>query len=583
MKCFSLFLIALTAATAFAQEAHPQDLSDVLGVSHVDGKYFLTHQDFLDEGADQVLATGSRVLKVYLVPQKYPWNSNWPKDIHDLRGVAQTPYFRSIFNKPFTTYILTAFSVGLGDNYWTTAITEAQKTEETRQFHDLAQYLLTTYKGTGKTFVLQQWEGDWAMRGNHEPPYDAKFQPDQTAIDGMIQWINARQAGIVAARREAGDTDVHVYGALEANLVEASMAGKPGVINSVLPHTTVDFASYSCYVSLKSTEQLEKAVDYIAANLPPTAAFGQSPHSVYLGEFGYPENGVGGINTANDRMTTALAVVKSRGLRWAIYWQVYCNELKAPLKTPPVNGDDSAVMGFWMVKPDGKPGMAWHRYRQVLTTNDPARATTGAVKATLTQLFSENFNRPDGTDIGSAWSKHSHYGVVNDTLRDHHLLMEIPDASKIPWGSATLDLKNSSVLGRGLNPGEYFEFTITRKSERGMAGVELFGSDQLRQGTGQAPHSPLMVWNGITWVPFSIDENGKFVAYDWSMSHTLGVRFDSADGHFATFSYYLDGNYAGSWLVKTANKMLNTIGLVAQSETDNSAVDFDNLTVFGRR
>ena len=38
--------------------AHARDLRDVFGIAHVDGKYFLTKNDFLNEGADQVLASG---------------------------------------------------------------------------------------------------------------------------------------------------------------------------------------------------------------------------------------------------------------------------------------------------------------------------------------------------------------------------------------------------------------------------------------------------------------------------------------------------------------------------------------------
>jgi hypothetical protein len=577
----SLFLLLPVCLLASISQA--QDLSDVLGICHVDGKYFLTHDDYLDEGANQVLATGSKVLKIYLAPGRYPWNSAWPKDFKDLRSIAQSPYFQSIFNRPFTTYIMTAYCVGHDDHYWVTGITDEQKAEETRQFHDLTEYLLTTYKGTGKTFVLQHWEGDWALRNGHKPDYDPTYQPDQTAINGMIQWINARQAGIVAARTEVKDTDVHVYGATEANLVEASMEGKPGVINSVLPHTTVDLVSYSCYISLKTPERLGKAIDFIAANLPPTAAFGQTPHSIYLGEFGYPENGDEGADGVNSRMNSALAIVKSKGVKWALFWEVYCNELKKPVTTAPVNGNDMAVMGYWMVKPDGKPGVAWHRYRQAIITSDPARATSSAIKAGLTPIFIDRFDRPDGTDLGPTWSEHSHYGTVNQSLHDHHLLMEIPDGSKIPWGSATLDLKNPAALGRGLNVGEYYEFTIARKSEQCSAGVELFGSDQLRQGAGMADSTPLMVWNSITWIPVSIDDQGQSISYDWSQPHTIGVRFDSADGHFTSFSYYIDGNYAGSWLAKTGNKTMNTIGLFAQSRFDSSSVEFSNLALFGRK
>ncbi len=65
------------------------------------------------------------------------------------------------------------------------------------------------------------------------------------------------------ARKEVPDTDVHVYGATEANRVKDSMAGKPGVANSVLPHTTVDLISYSSWDTQDSEESLGKAVDYL--------------------------------------------------------------------------------------------------------------------------------------------------------------------------------------------------------------------------------------------------------------------------------------------------------------------------------
>src|SRR6202000_2016304 len=115
--------------------------------------------------------------------------------------------------------------------YWTRGVTDEDAKEEKRQFYDLSKYLLTTYRGTGKTFVLQHWEGDWALRSLSKKDYDPDYVPGPTAIQGMIRWLNARQAGIVQARAEVGATDVRVYGAAEANRLEDSMAGKPGVAN----------------------------------------------------------------------------------------------------------------------------------------------------------------------------------------------------------------------------------------------------------------------------------------------------------------------------------------------------------------
>jgi len=269
-----------------------------------------------------------------------------------------------VLAKPFTTIILTAYSIGRDDHYWTTGITAEQEADETRQFHDLTRYLLTTYKGSGKTFVLQHWEGDWALRNIDNHTYDEKFTPPQSSIDGMIRWLNARQAGIRQAREEVTDSDVHVYGATEANRVMDAIAGRPTVALNVLPHTTVDLVSYSSWDSQDDETKLSQAIDFLGSHLPATAAFGQNPHSVYVGEFGSCENGRG-AEVVNQNIRNVQDVVLAKGVRWAIYWEIYCNELKKDAPHPPVNGNNDAVLGFWMIKPDGTPGVAWQRYQEM--------------------------------------------------------------------------------------------------------------------------------------------------------------------------------------------------------------------------
>jgi hypothetical protein len=558
------------------------DPAEVFGVAHVDGKYYLTQQDFLDEGADQILATGTRVIKLYLGAARYPWNSDWPH-FSSLTDVSQAPYFKSVFSKPFHTYILTVYAMGRQDHYWTEGVSADQASDETRQFYELTKYLLTAYKGTGKTFVLQHWEGDWAIRRGSPKPYDPDFLPGPTAVHGMIDWLNARQAGIVKARNEIGASDVHVYGATEVNRLEDSMAGKPGVANSVLPYTTVDLVSYSSYVFLDTPERLARAVDYLAGHLPPTAIFGRNPHSVYLGELGYPENGRGGVEAVNNRIDNAFKVTRDKGLPWAVYWEIYCNEPKDNSLAPPLNGkqNDLNLRGFWMVKPDGSPSVAWQRYRRLFALADPGRATAQAVKSNLKQVFRDHFHRADGTDLGPGWTHTSHYGVVNERIASGRLRLEIPDGHDIPWGSATLDLDNGSILGGGLGVGDYFEVTLRRLSEEGALGVELFDSDQLRVGSDlNRGASPLKAWNSVTWVAIAGDDHGRAIMFDWNKTHRLGVRFDSADGSRATFSYYLDGHYAGSWLVATGHTTLDKIGVYVQSRTAGAAFEFDDLRVY---
>jgi len=245
----------LTAGAAAEHNAR-KALRDIVGVTHVNGQYYLTGEDFLNEGADQILALGSRVIKVWFHnPQRsYSFNSQWP-DMDSLVEIAQSPYFRKLFDKPFTNYIMMCFSMAKNAGYWRNGITEEQKQDEQRQFYELTKHLLTTYRGTSKTFILQHWEGDWLIRGS----YDKNVDPKPEAINGMIDWLNARQEGVNQAREEVGLDGVWVYHAAEVNRVVSSMKeGKPNVVNTVLPHTK--FAHI--YVSIAEIRTIRHILRY---------------------------------------------------------------------------------------------------------------------------------------------------------------------------------------------------------------------------------------------------------------------------------------------------------------------------------
>jgi len=350
-------------------------LADILGVTHVAGKYYLTDKDFLNEGADQILALGSRVIKVWFHnPQRsYPFNSQWP-DMNSLVHIAQSPYFRKLFNKPFTTYIMMCLSTGRAAGYWRNGITEQQKLDEQRQFYELTRHLLTTYKGTGKTFVLQHWEGDWLIRGN----YDKNIDPTPAAVNAMIEWLNARQMGVNQARQEVGQQAAKVYHAAEVNRVVSSMKqGKPNVVNMVLPHTELDLVSYSAWDSTtehsENPQVFREALDFISANMPDSPGFGS--RNVYVGEFGMPAS-----KFSAEQIQKAIPNAVETALDWRcpyiVYWQLYCNELKDRQEKLPVSGND-AVRGFWLIRPDGSKSWVWHYFHQLLNANASRTAQTG--------------------------------------------------------------------------------------------------------------------------------------------------------------------------------------------------------------
>lgn len=366
----TILLVAICAgrysSESIAKTATRKELRDIIGVTHVSGKYHLTDEDFLNEGADQIMALGSRVIKFWLhkPQQSYPFNSQWPKTNSPV-DIAKSPYFIELFNKPMTTYILMCFSTGADAGYWRKGLTEDQKLQEQQQFYDLAKYLLTTYKGTGKTFVLQHWEGDWLIRGN----YNGKVDPTPEAIRAMIEWLNARQNGANQARQEAGPIGVQVYHAAEVNRVVDSMReGKPNVVNKVLPHTNLDLVSYSAWDSVtahfENPQVFREALDFIAAHMPDSPDFGD--RNVYVGEFGMPENkySLGQIQTA---IPNAIKTALDWGCPYIVYWQLYCNELADRQYLPPVHNNE-AVRGFWLIRPDGSRAWTWEYFYGLLHT-----------------------------------------------------------------------------------------------------------------------------------------------------------------------------------------------------------------------
>ena len=368
-------MMALNLASMCAVSGQTaRDVRDRVGVTHVAGLYHLTDKDFLSEGADEILALGSRVIKVWFFSGKrsdrlvnsYPYNSQWPK-VNSLVEGAESPYFAELFSKPFTTYIMKVSALGREEGYWRKGISDEQKRDEQRQFYELAKHLLTQYKGTGKTFVLQHWEGDWMVRGC----FDGKAEPAPQALSNMVEWLNARQAGVNQAREELGQPGVRVYHAAEVNRVVQTMeSGFPNMVNKVLPHTKLDLISYSAWDSATSHHSdpnvLGNALDFIAAHAPDSPDFGNC--NVYLGEFGMPES-----RFSLEQIQTAIPNAVETGLDWGcpyvVYWQLYCNEMKDPNATPPVTSND-AVKGFWLIRPDGSKSWVWDYFQGLFAASD---------------------------------------------------------------------------------------------------------------------------------------------------------------------------------------------------------------------
>ncbi|MEA2560346.1 MAG: hypothetical protein QOH06_1850 [Acidobacteriota bacterium] len=352
-------LLAAALILLLAVPVQAAEVRDVLGSAHVAGRYNFSEEDFLNEGADRLLELGTRVIKVWFqldASRAYPFNSDWGTPATDLAELARKPYYRRLFDKPFSTYILVISSSSTtGSSQWLDGMTPEEVDAEREHVYRLARHLLVAYAGSGKTFVLQNWEGDHLLRQGLVGGVD----PDPVRIQGMIDWWNARQDGVEQARREIGLRDVMVAHAAEVNLLAQAMEGKVTATNDVVPFTRADLYSYSSWDVGFDRRRLTEALEYLQSKAPDSELFGE--RNIYLGEFGAVEDQVGkGVNLRKRIQGLADAAL-GWGVRYAVFWQLYCNEPKHEYEGRPRISD---MRGFWLIRPDGSRTASWRHFEQ---------------------------------------------------------------------------------------------------------------------------------------------------------------------------------------------------------------------------
>jgi hypothetical protein len=111
-------------------------------------------------------------------------------------------------------------------------------------------------------------------------------------------------------------------------------------VNEVLPHTTVDYVSYSSYDTAKDSKDLKSALDFIESKLP--AKPGIPGKRVWIGEYGFPS-----IRYSPAEQDTLSRQVMQVGLEWGcpfvLYWEMYNNEVD----------EKGNQRGFWLIDDKG--------------------------------------------------------------------------------------------------------------------------------------------------------------------------------------------------------------------------------------
>jgi hypothetical protein len=349
----------------------PADLKRRLGATHYAGKYCLTTEPYLIEGAKALNRFGFGVAKFWFNVSGtggYGFNSQWNLSADaTLTDLAKHPYFVAAFRLPFSTFALEVTPFGPhGNQLWRE--NDAFFAETEKQMHDLARYLLETYRNREVTFILQNWEGDWMTRDKTATGFADSAGPDGPArFAAMRRWFTARQDGVTRARKEVGPGKARVLHALEVNKVLDSLKGIPTLTTDVLPHVQTDLVSWSSYDGLKDVVSLWHGVEIIRHFAAPCSD--GTPPPVFIGEIGNPEN-VGNKTETQVRewWDTRLAALLALDIPWIIHWELYCNEPKDGKKSSSRPRSADELRGFWLLRPDGSVSWAG-RYLQELLQN----------------------------------------------------------------------------------------------------------------------------------------------------------------------------------------------------------------------
>lgn len=306
------------------------------GITHTDGKYGFTGGNFLIEGAQKIADLGSPAIFIYMTPNfrtYYPdrgaqmWPTANPASLTEL---AQTAPFQQVFSMPFKTFVITAYGMVNDDNVSLIGTNPNAAAAEEQEFYDFASYLLKTFAGSGKTFIIKHWEGDEIGLGGYNPSQDI---PQQT-VNNMVTWLKARQRGISRARQDAGNpAAVGVFHAVECDLVLGLAQGqaKVRVINAVVPQVVPDMVTYSSWDStLQGTDAASTAA---AMTLALNTIKQYAPDPLHLGdrrilisEYGLEETTR--PTEAAWRTQAILSTAKSAGLFGAFFWELFDNECK---------------------------------------------------------------------------------------------------------------------------------------------------------------------------------------------------------------------------------------------------------------
>ncbi len=299
----------------------------IIGTQQIGDTYSFGNGTRLINAANEIQKLGSNVLKIALT-SKYAIQNGLPqnkkiKTIVDL--IQLDTSMRRVLDMPFTDYLFWAYPFtsqhsGLwGDEE---PFTEKDKQAEYDEMYNVTVYLLKNYKGTGKTFYLGNWEGDWHLYKDR----NILNPPPVKRIQAMADWFNIRQKAVNDAKKHTTTHGVQVFFYIEVNQGILALTGKTCVTNNVLPllNEPPDFISISSYsIQRKTQDTINLVLGYLKSKLAPRNDIQGS--RIIIGEYGFSRGEkMSALQQANLYQQTAIKYM-SWGPRFILSWQLYDN------------------------------------------------------------------------------------------------------------------------------------------------------------------------------------------------------------------------------------------------------------------
>jgi hypothetical protein len=309
----------------------------VLGTQVFNPLYGFRYDDWTYEAAEEIYKMGSNVLKTF--------DHQYSKilDAMDFTYI----YLYALYNPPWLRSGVPPF---ISNDI---LVNEEFTKSLYGEMYEFVKSLLTDYNDTGKTFYLGHWEGDWYLIQDYNT--DKKELRDNF-IQAMTVWLNARQKAIEDAKRDTPHSNVNVWGYTEANrTIDIERIGAERLVNTVLPHTTVDYLSYSAYdIQELSSQEIKKHIDYMDQMIPVKNEVPNPGKRVFIGEAGWPaflcEYNQERHNTKNiDKYVKFF----DAGVSQILHWEMYSNE----------QDENGVNRGYWLIDDKGQKWKLYYSFK----------------------------------------------------------------------------------------------------------------------------------------------------------------------------------------------------------------------------